>query len=309
MKDDRENNGDPDILINHLLSRDQSTEKGAGQLDIRHIRERFLNALKEISHLEKVLEEKNTQLAVASKEKDRLLHALNKAFGEKKRLHDRLADFDVLRNMEIVEFKQSSEKIIGEINRLRKENSEMLDDVFEKDAMLDRKELKIRDVQDDLYTAVEVLRKTESRYKEIEQERDSLNERLKDMERRNTENSGRLEEYGKLLDNADFEKDAVARERDSLSEKLNMTVHDLTGKLEAEYQGRIEVLNNTITDLRTGLEKDLQLKNEMIAGLESRYETDMKKASLRIDRLTAGKAEVGNEKINENASLKNEIAL
>ncbi|MBI4691733.1 MAG: PilN domain-containing protein [Nitrospirae bacterium] len=35
----------------------------------------------------------------------------------------------------------------------------------------------------------------------------------------------------------------------------------------------------------------------------------MKKASLRIDRLTAGKAEVGNEKINENASLKNEIAL
>jgi len=266
---DREENIDPDLIINQLLSRDLSAKHGAGPLNIKYIKERFLNALKEIAHLEKALEEKNTQLATSAKEKDRLIHALNKAFEEKKKLHDRLADFDVLRNMEIAEFKQSAEKIVTQLNRIHEEKYELLEDVFKKDRAIDdlkktikKKEFRIQELQTDLYTAIETLKGTESRYKDME---------------------------------ANYI--IIEQERDSLKGKLSMTGYDSRQKsevvdstLRVEYQDKLEALDNEMRGLKTGLEKDLQLKDELINDLKGLYDTNLKTAALEIERLTSEKA-------------------
>ncbi len=131
-------NTDPDFTINQLLSQDQSLLKhNLGQINIKHVRERFSKALNEITRLEKIIEDKNMLLATSAKEKERLLHTLNKAIEDKKRLYNKFADFDVLRNMEIAEIKQSAEKMVSKINHLRKETNELIDDIFEKDKTIE----------------------------------------------------------------------------------------------------------------------------------------------------------------------------
>ncbi|MBU4320388.1 MAG: hypothetical protein Q8N12_09430 [Thermodesulfovibrionales bacterium] len=72
----------PEGLINRLHTREPSGAQPkhrqvAEPLNTQIIRERFLNALKEIAHLEKALEEKNTSLAASAEEKDRLIHAFS----------------------------------------------------------------------------------------------------------------------------------------------------------------------------------------------------------------------------------------
>gem|GEM_PF-1204712 len=167
----------PEKLINGLQthgpsgSRPGNTEPVNAEL----VRERFFKALKEITHLEKSIEEKNTALASAAEEKDRLIHALNKAFEDKKRLQDRIADLDIVRNMEIVEFKTGLDKLRDDNNVLRKQKNELLDDIYKKDKdiedlkhTIEWKELDITEAKAYLDTALDALRKSELKCKELE---------------------------------------------------------------------------------------------------------------------------------------------
>ena len=132
----------PESLINRLQTQEMSGARskhgqGAVPLNTEIIRERFLNALKEIAHLEKALEDKNTALASTAEEKDRLFHALNKAFEDKKRLQDRIADIDIVRNMEIVDFKTGLDKLRDELDFLLKEKDELIEDLYKRDRTID----------------------------------------------------------------------------------------------------------------------------------------------------------------------------
>jgi len=160
----------PESLINGPLSRESEPVQGAGMP-----KERFLKAIREIAHLEKILEEKNSALASAAEEKDRLIHALDKSFEDKKRLQDRIADIDIVRNMEIVEFKAGLDKLRDDNNVLRKQKDELLDDIYKKDKdiedlkyTIERKELEITEAKAYLDTALDTLRKSELKCKELE---------------------------------------------------------------------------------------------------------------------------------------------
>ena len=131
----------PEGLINRLHTHEPGAQpkhrQGAEPLNTEIIRERFLNAIKEITHLEKALEEKNTALASTAEEKDRLFHALNKAFEDKKRLQDRIADIDIVRNMEIVDFKTGLDKLRDKMDFLLKEKDELIEDIYKRDKTIE----------------------------------------------------------------------------------------------------------------------------------------------------------------------------
>lgn len=276
-------NTDPDLTISQFLSQDQSLLKhNLGQINIKHVRERFSKALNEITRLEKIIEDKNTLLTTSAKEKERLLDTLNKAINDKKRLHNKFADFDVLRNMEIAEVKQSAEKMVSKINHLRKETNELIDDIFEKDKAIEemkytieKKELQLRDVQADLDVAIETLRGIESTYKEMEtnykainQEKDALIEKLNaPIEQQNTGHS--VEEYRKLLDIATSEKEVFEKRLSGLREQRTKEMSD--------YQATIERLTAEKDKLNLKLieaTKDVALSKEENAAIEALREIE-----------------------------------
>lgn len=317
MKNDRGKDIDPDLVINQLLSQDQSAKHGAGQLNIKHIRERFFSALKEISHLEKALEEKNTQLAIAARERDRLIHALNKAFEEKKKLHERVADFDVLRNMEIAEFKQSAEKIVDQLNRIHEEKYELLEDIFEKDSAIDdlkkankKKERQIEELQANMDTAFETLKGSESRYKEleanykvIEQEKDNLREKLNAaIDQQETGVSEEAEEYKRLLEISIPEKEAVERQLSGMREQM---ASDIAG-----YQTTIEKLSAKKDELSLNLTELNKKLSTMIYDLTQKAEKEAEYFDKvkKLNSVIVDMKIIIAEKIDENTSLKDEIS-
>lgn len=170
----------PEGLINRLHTQEPSGtqfehRQGAEPINTEVLRERFFKALKEIAQLEKALEEKNTVLASTAEEKDRLFHALNKAFEDKKKLQDRIADIDIVRNMEIADFKSGLDKLRDERDFLLKEKDEFIEDLYKRDKTIEelkdtieKKEFELREIQADMDTAVEALRKSELRRKELE---------------------------------------------------------------------------------------------------------------------------------------------
>lgn len=317
MKNDRGKDIDPDLVINQLLSQDQSAKHGAGQLNIKHIRERFFSALKEISHLEKALEEKNTQLAIAARERDRLIHALNKVFEEKKKLHERVADFDVLRNMEIAEFKQSAEKIVDQLNRIHEEKYELLEDIFEKDRAIDdlkkankKKERQIEELQANMDTAFETLKGSESRYKEleanykvIEQEKDNLREKLNAaIDQQETGVSEEAEEYKRLLEISTSEKEAVERQLSGMREQM---ASDIAG-----YQTTIEKLSAKKDELSLNLTELNKKLSTMIYDLTQKAEKEAEYFDKvkKLNSVIVDMKIIIAEKIDENTSLKDEIS-
>jgi predicted nuclease with TOPRIM domain len=169
----------PEGLINRLHTHEPGAQpkhrQGAEPLNTEIIRERFLNAIKEIAHLEKALEDQNTALASTAEEKDRLFHALNKAFEDKKKLQDRIADIDIVRNMEIVDFKAGLDKLRDELDFLLKEKDELIEDIYKRDkaieelkSTIEKKGLQLQEIQADMDTALEAMRKTELKCKELE---------------------------------------------------------------------------------------------------------------------------------------------
>ena len=295
---------DPDFILNQILSKSEtsrgekeSRSEPASKPDIKYIRERFLNALREITGLEKALEEKNTQLAIVAKEKERLVHALNKVFEDKKRLHDRLADFEILRNMEILEFKQGVEKMMAEKNHLLKESKELIEDIFTKEQAIyelrntvEIKGIQLREAQNDLLTAIKTLRGIESKYKileknykAIEHEKDSLKEKL-----------AAIIDRKKLEGGSFFEREANRKEPIELSGQMASEI--------SEYQATIEKLSSEINELnlkivesekekdsfnneRTNFENVLQSKEDEIEDLKEQFNADIIKHISEKERL------------------------
>jgi len=165
----------PESLINRLQTHDSGPQPKQEPVNTEALRERFFKALKEIAHLEKALEEKNSALASTAEEKDRLFHALNKAFEDKKKLQDRIADIDIVRNMEIADFKSGLDKLKDERDFLLREKDDLIEDLYKREKVIEelkstieKKGLQLREIQADLDTAVEALRKSELRRKELE---------------------------------------------------------------------------------------------------------------------------------------------
>lgn len=314
MNDKESGDMDPDSLLNQLLSQDQPQYKhSAGQLNIKNIRERFLNALKEVSRLEKVLEEKNTLLATSAKEKERLIHAINKAFEDKKRLHDRLADFDIVRNMEIAELRQGVEEIMSGRHRLLKENEDIVEDIFERDKTIDelrytieKKELQLQEVQTDLYTAIETMRDIESKYKDmetqykgIEQEKNILKEKLNAaIDQQETGVSEETEEYRRLLEISTSEKEAVERQLSWLRQQRAIDI--------SEYQSMAAETKDLNLKL-TEAERELSLLKEENAAGEILKEVEERYNDLEVKyKLIEGERDGLKEKLSR---MENEISL
>ncbi|MCX5717966.1 MAG: hypothetical protein NTW44_06615 [Nitrospirae bacterium] len=236
----------PEDLINRVHTREPSGaqpkhRQGAEPLNPEIIREKFLNALKEIAHLEKALEEQNTALASTAKEKDRLFHALNKAFEDKKKLQDRIVDIDIVRNMEIADFKTGLDKLRDERDFLLKEKDELVEDLYKRDKTIEelkytieKKGLQLQEIQADMDTALEAMRKTELKCKELET-------RYKAVEQRKT---GFVETSPLILN--------------------NMPQNTETG---AEDINKTEALNNTLAALKTEIDEktaeNIFLRNEL----------------------------------------------
>ncbi|MDI6745308.1 MAG: hypothetical protein QMD07_08035 [Thermodesulfovibrionales bacterium] len=238
----------PEGLINRLQTQDSGPQLKPEPVNTEIVRGRFFKALKEIAHLEKAIEEKNTALAAIAGEKDRLFHALNKSFEDKKRLQDRIADIDIVRNMEIAEFKTGLDKLSDERDFLLKEKNELIEDCYKRDKAIEdlkytieRKELQLKESQADMDTALEAVRKTELKCKELET-------RYKELEQRKTgfmEISRRVESPTPLILN-------------SLSQNT---------ETEAEYLNKIEALNNTLAVLKAEIDEkaaeNVFLRNEI----------------------------------------------
>lgn len=216
---------------------DAGYKPDAGHLNAANIKDRFLKALKEIANLEKIIEEKNSLLAESAKEKDRLTHALSNAVEEKKKLYDRLADFDIVRNMEILEFKEGLDKQSRERDLLLKENNSLMNDTFKKDKLIDdlkyvveKRDVQLREAETNLYTAAEKMREIEAKYKDLEARYDASEQEKKD----------------------------IKEEMQGLRQKA---------EIAPEYQNRIEELNNVIPDLKAAVDKKtndgVSLKNDM----------------------------------------------
>ena len=262
----------PESLINRLQTQEMSGARskhgqGAVPLNTEIIRERFLNALKEIAHLEKALEDKNTALASTAEEKDRLFHALNKAFEDKKKLQDRIADIDIVRNMEIVDFKTGLDKLRDERDFLLKEKDELIEDLYKRDRTIDelkytieKKGLQLQEIQADMDTALEAMRKTELKCKELET-------RYKAVEQRQSgfvETSHRVESPAPLIFN-NLPQDTEA---------------------EPEHSNKIEYLNNTLAALKTEIDEkadeNTSLRNEI-----SLIQSDRNRDSIADETLEA----------------------
>ncbi len=300
MNDRESGDMDTDSVINKLQSQDQSgDDHSAGQLNIEDLRKKVLNAMKEISRLEKAVEEKNTQLAIAAKEKDRLIHALNKAFEEKKELHDKFADFDILRNMEISEHKEEIEKIISERKRLFKEKEDLIEDVFERDNAIEelryaveRKENQLQEAQ----AAIERLKEIESRYKGVEAneklvaEKDELNLKLAEADKevillkgKNSVYSDKIEELKEVITDLTIKIDEKINENRSLKKEMSA----LNLLLE---EGEKE--KDRVNSERINLEKTMQLKDREIEDLKGGYDSDIKRLTQEIEKLTSEKTEL-----------------
>src|SRR5574340_324457 len=244
---DREFEGiTPEDLINTIHTREPSGaqpkhRQSAEPLNTELIRERFLNALKEIAYLEKALEEQNTALASTAKEKDRLFHALNKAFEDKKKLQERVVDIDIVRNMEIADFKTGLDKLRDERDFLLKEKNELIEDLYKRDKTIEelkytieKKGLQLQEIQADMDTALEAMRKTELKCKELET-------RYKAAEQRQ---AGFVETSPLILNNLPQNTET-----------------------EAEYINKTEALNNTLAALKTEIDEktaeNVFLRNEI----------------------------------------------
>ena len=235
----------PESLINGLHTLEPGARskhgQGAEPLNTEIIRERFFKALKEIAYLEKALEEKNTALASTAEEKDRLFHALNKAFEDKKRLQDRIADIDIVRNMEIVDFKTGLDKLRDERDFLLKEKDELIEDIYKRDKTIEelkytieKKGLQLQEIQADMDTALEAMRKTELKCKELETHHKAVEQRQ----------TGFVETSPLILNN-------LSQDTEAEPERLN----------------KIEYLNNTLAALKTEIDEktaeNLFLRNEI----------------------------------------------
>ena len=243
----------PEGLINRLQTQEPSGARpmhgqGAEPLNTEIIRERFFKALKEIAHLEKALEEQNTALASTAEEKDRLFHALNKAFEDKKRLQDRIADIDIVRNMEIVDFKTGLDKLRDELDFLLKEKDELIEDLYKRDRTIDelkytieKKGLQLQEIQADMDTALEAMRKTELKCKELETHHKAVEQRQ----------TGFVETSPLILNN-------LSQDTEAEPERLN----------------KIEYLNNTLAALKTEIDEktaeNVFLRNEISLNLTDR---------------------------------------
>ncbi|NCO84566.1 MAG: hypothetical protein COW90_06755 [Nitrospirae bacterium CG22_combo_CG10-13_8_21_14_all_44_11] len=224
----------PEGLINRLQIREPSSahtkhKQGAEPLNTEVIRERFLNALKEIAHLEKTLEEKNSALASTAEEKDRLFHALNKSFEDKKRLQDRIADIDIVRNMEILDFKAGLDKLRDERDFLLKEKDELIEDCYKRDnaieelkSTLEKKESQLQEIQADLDTTLEAVRKSELRCKELE---------------------------------ANYKTEEQIKTDFVETSPLILNNLPQNTETEVEYLNKIEEPNDTLADLRAGIDE------------------------------------------------------
>lgn len=313
---------DPDSIFRQHQSQDQSQqEDSAGQINIKNIRERFLNALKEVERLEKIIENKNKLLTTAEKEKERLLQRLNMALEDKKRLYNRLADFDIVRNMEILELKQEAKRMVGERKRLLKENESLIEEVFEKDKTIDELRFQLQEAQINLDTAIETLKRVESKYnnleadyKAIEQERDDLKEKLSGaIELQEYEDSGRLEEYKRFFEMAASEKEAIERELTELLE-----IREELEREASEYQATIKKLTAEKDELNLKLgeaNKELALFKKENASIsasltqKAESETEYLNKIEELNNVIADLKMILDERMNENVSLKNEIIL
>lgn len=251
----------PESLTNRLQTQEPSgahpqRRQGTEPLNTEIIRERFFNALKEIAHLEKALEEKNTTLVSTAEEKDRLFHALNKVSEDKKKLQDRIADIDIVRNMEIVDFKSGLDKLRDERDFLLKEKDELIDDLYKRDKTIEelkytieKKGLQLQEIQADMDTALEAMRKTELKCKELET-------RYKAAEQRKTDF---VETSPLILNNLPQNTEA-----------------------EPEHLNKIEYLNNTLAVLKTEIDEktaeNVFLRNEI-----SLNQTDRNRDSIDDD--------------------------
>lgn len=289
---------DPESSLNNLQSqqsREQSLQKdGTGHPDIKVIKERFLNALKEIARLERIIEEKNTQLAVTAEEKDRLLHSMDKAFEKERHLHDKIADFDILRNVELLEAREEIKLLTNEINRLNKESGSLLEEVFKKDKVIEE----LRHIPEgkepspageNLEGLESKYRDMEAMYKAIEEERDGLKEKLiratSDLAQKaeiENEYLSRLEEFKKTISDLTMKMDEKIKENSSLKNEMS--------ELRALLDENRQEVNKNINE-RTSAEENLQLKEQEIEVLNSLYGADKKRLESEIERLSAEKSE------------------
>lgn len=295
---------DPESSLNNLQSQKQSPHKDdAEHLDIKAIKERFLNALKEVARLERIIEEKNTQLAVAAEEKDRLLRSLDKAFGKERQLHDKIADFDIVRNMELLEAREEIKFLTNEINRLNKESGDLIEEVFKEDKTIEElrripegKEPEHGEAEAKLYLSDEDMEEIEAGYKDpagykaLEKERDELKEKfimatseLAQKAEIESEYLGRLEEFKKTISGLTTKLDEKIKENSSLKDEIA----ELGSLLDENKQA----VNKSINE-RASLDENIQSKEREIKELNERHDSALKLSVSEIEKLNVQKTEL-----------------
>ncbi|MBI4685138.1 MAG: hypothetical protein HY755_08045 [Nitrospirae bacterium] len=225
---------DSDFVLDELQPddpfRQRQDKTPSEQPDTKNLRERLLKALKEIAHLEEITEDKNTQIAISAKEKDRLIHALHKAFEERKILHDRLADLDILRNMEILELKQGIESIQDRENTLLEENKHLNENILDLEKTIDdlraeveKKELELKEAQND----------------ELKERLDSLSSEPAKKTDSGSEQQNEIEEFKRII----TELRGLVHEKTEENLSLNNEISVMKNRLEEIKSERDQVVS------------------------------------------------------------------
>src|SRR4030042_5068534 len=112
-------------LISQIQSLAQSQYEQKSEEFRAKAKEVLLNALNEIVSLENTIVEKQSQIKDYEKEREEILIRLTRATDDCKRLREKLIEFDIMKNMEILEMK--FEKTRG-IEKLTVEKEHFLDE-------------------------------------------------------------------------------------------------------------------------------------------------------------------------------------
>ncbi|MEK6653523.1 MAG: hypothetical protein AABY50_11395 [Nitrospirota bacterium] len=285
---------DPESSLNNLQSqqsREQSLQKeDAGHPDIKVIKERFLNALKEIARLERIIEEKNTQLAVTAEEKDRLLHSMDKAFEKERQLHNKIADFDILRNVELLEAREEIKLLTNEINRLKE---------------------KLIMVTSDLAKKAEIASEYLNRLEEFKKTIGDLTMKMDEKIKENSSLKNEMAEFNSLLDENkkgvnksinDFEEtlqlkkqemEALKSLYDADTKRLESEIERLSAE-KSEFEKAIRDMesrnNEYLGELASKDKLISELKGQMDKGIAG-YQAEMEKLKAEKEALSLEPAE------------------
>lgn len=254
----------------------------------------LLKAINEISNLETLISEKEAALRNSEKEKEDLMLRLTMATKEREQFREKLVDFDLIRNVELLELRQEienltvrSNQILEEkkaLNRIYNELKLSYDTVISENTSLKEMVDKLRKGKEDgdLTTIL----------KEVEREEQQVLEtKIKELEGEKNNLLEMLEGYKKSSDTFKEERDAfeirvkeLEEEKASVDSKLNELKAQLNSVIAEKtvLENKVSKLEGEITLYKGESDLFKTIPEETVKGGKSQEASTRKQMEIEI---------------------------